>query len=84
MGQKEKLIARLRSRPRDLTFGEVETLLGFFSYKLDNKGRSSGSRVMFVSDVHPPILLHRPHPGSVLKTYQVRQLADLFEKEGLI
>lgn len=29
MGQKEKLIERLLSRPKDFTFEETETLLGY-------------------------------------------------------
>ena len=29
MGQKEKLIRRLKERPRDFTFEEAETLLGY-------------------------------------------------------
>ena len=49
MGQKEKLIAKLRSRPKDFTFEEAETLLGFLSYERNNKGKTSGSRVMFES-----------------------------------
>ena len=48
MGQKEKLIKRLKSKPKDFTFAELETLLRYLSYELDNKGRTSGSRVMFV------------------------------------
>jgi hypothetical protein len=50
MGQKEKLIKWLKSKPKDFTFAELETLLRFLSYELDNKGRTSSSRVMFVSD----------------------------------
>ena len=33
MGQKEKLIARLLSHPKDFTFSEIETLLRYFAYK---------------------------------------------------
>ena len=29
LGQKEKLIKRLKSKPRDFTFDEAETLLGY-------------------------------------------------------
>ena len=49
MGQKEKLIQRLKSRPKDFTFEEAESLLRYFSYERSDKGRTSGSRVMFVS-----------------------------------
>lgn len=60
MGQKEKLIKHLRSKPKDFTFDEAETLLNYLSYSQSNKGKTSGSRVMFVSDEHGSILLHKP------------------------
>ena len=84
MGQKEKLIKKLRSRPKDFTFDEAETLLGYFTYCRSNKGRTSGSRVMFVSDEYAPILLHKPHPRKELLDYQVKQLIEVLEQEGLI
>lgn len=84
MGQKEKLIERLRSKPKDFTFDETETLLGYLSYRRSDKGRTSGSRVAFVSDNHAPILLHRPHPRKELLEYQIKQLLDTLEQEGLI
>lgn len=84
MGQKEKLIKKLRSRPKDFTFDEAETLLGYFTYCRSNKGRTSGSRVMFVSDEYTPILLHKPHPRKELLDYQVKQLIEVLEQEGLI
>lgn len=84
MGQKEKLIDRLRTRPKDFTFDEAETLLAYFDYRRSDKGRTSGSRVMFVCDNHPPILLHRPHPRKELLDYQIKQLIELLSQEGLI
>ena len=84
MGQKEKLMERLKSRPKDFTFEEAETLLGYFSYRRSNKGKTSGSRVNFVSDAHPPILLHKPHPRKELLAYQVKQLIEILEQEGLL
>lgn len=38
MGQKEKLVQRLKSKPKDFTFQEAETLLGYLSYKRSDKG----------------------------------------------
>ena len=84
MGQKEKLIAHLKSKPKDFTFTDAETLLGYFDYKRSNKGKTSGSRVMYVSENHPPILLHKPHPRKELPVYQVNQLIDMLEQEGLL
>ena len=55
MGQKEKLIERLKSKPKTFTFDDAESLLRYFAYERSNKGRTSGSRIMFVSEEHPPI-----------------------------
>ncbi len=85
MGKKEKLIARLKTRPKDFTFDEAETLLGYLSYSRSNKGKTSGARVIFASsENHAPILLHKPHPNNELKGYQISQLLQTLEQEELI
>ena len=84
MGQKEKLIEKLKAKPKTFTFDDAESLLRYFSYKRSNKGRTRGSRVMFVSDTYAPILLHKPHPRKELLEYQVKQLIEVLEQEGLI
>ena len=84
MGQKEKLIQRLKAKPKDFTFDEAEALLGYLSYIRSNKGKTSGSRVMFISEEHEAILLHKPHPQKELKVYQIKQLIEVLEQEGLI
>ena len=75
MGQKEKLIERLKSKPKTFTFDDAESLLRYFAY---------GSRIMFVSEEHPPIMMHRPHPRKELLEYQVKQLIQVLEQEGLL
>ncbi len=84
MGQKEKLIKRLKGKPRDFTFDEAEALLRCFGYQRSDKGRTSGSRVMFYHDQYPPLLLHKPHPRKELLAYQVKQLIEALEQEGLL
>ena len=84
MGQKEKLIQRLKSKPRDFTFEDAETLLKYLNFIRSNKGKTSGSRVMFASKEHACILLHKPHPQKELKAYQIKQLLETLEQEGLI
>lgn len=39
MGQKEKLIKKLMSKPKDFTFTEAETLLDYFDYVRSNKDK---------------------------------------------
>ena len=84
MGQKEKLIERLKSKPKDFTFDDAESLLRCFSYRRSNKGKTSGSCIMFTSGDHPPILLHKPHPRKELLECQVKQLIEVLEQEGLL
>lgn len=85
MSKKEKLIEKLKSNPNDFTFEEAEKLLGYFSFYRNDKGKTSGSRVMFISDKYrTKILLHKPHPRKELLGYQVKQLAEQLKQEGLI
>lgn len=84
MGRKEKLVEKLYTSPRTVTFEDAASLLGYCSYCLSTKGKTSGSRVIFISDEHQPILLHKPHPQKELKEYQVKQLIQILEQEGLI
>jgi hypothetical protein len=85
MGQKEKLIAKLKSHPKDFTFDEAESLLEHLNFCRVNKGKTSGSRVMFTSEIYQAkILLHKPHPRKELPDYQVKQLKEQLEQEGLL
>lgn len=84
MGKKEKLIHRLKSRPKDFTFDDAKTLLRYLGYIQSNKGKTSGSRVMFVSKRHGSIALHKPHPGKELKSYQIVYLIEFLEQEDLL
>ena len=84
MGQKEKLIEKLKARPKTFSFDDAESLLRHFSYRRSNKGKTSGSRVIFISEEHPPIMLHKPHPRKELLEYQIKQLTEILKEEGLI
>ena len=84
MSQKDKLNQKLKSKPKGFTFDDAEVLLGYFDYSRSDKGRTSGSRVMFVSDNYPPVLLHKPHPRKELLEYQIKQLISVLEQEELI
>ena len=48
LGKKEKLIAKLKSNPKDFTFDEMKTLLEALGFVMSNKGKTSGSRVKFM------------------------------------
>lgn len=83
MSRIEKLIERLKTKPKDLTYEETEKILnslGFFEY---NKGRTSGSRVEFKKN-NKKIQIHKPHPGNILKPYQVKIILNKLKELGEI
>lgn len=84
MSQLEKLILRLKSKPRDFTFIEAQNLLLALNYQIDNKGKTSGSAIAFRQQGKGTIMLHKPHPNNKLKMYQIKNLLYTLEKEGLI
>lgn len=83
MSKKEKLIARLLSRPKDFHYDEAKTLLAYFGFEEKNKGKTSGSRVEFIRG-KDTLLLHKPHPTGELKGYQVKQLIESLRELKLI
>lgn len=84
MSSKEKLIERFKTLPKDFTFDEVKALMGHLGFTIDNKGKTSGSRVAFVKDGVIPLKLHKPHPGNIVKGYALKQLYDFLISENLI
>ncbi len=85
MGKKDKLIEKLKLSPKTFTYADAVSLLGCFNYKEDNKGKTSGSRVVFRKDAtSAKFAIHKPHPQKELKEYQVKDLLSHLEKEGLI
>ena len=85
MGQKEKLIAKLLSNPKDFSFEELEKLLGYYSYTKKNKGQTSGSRVMFINEKSKTkLIIHKPHPRKELLEYQIKSIIEHLKQEGLL
>ena len=84
MGTKEKLRERFMKMPSDFTFDEMQRLLAGYGYVLGNKGHTSGSRIIFKNGNKRPIMLHKPHPGNIVKKYAMRQVLDELKNAGLI
>ena len=84
MGSKDKLIERFKRLPSDFTFDEMERLLAIFGYEKSDKGRTSGSRVIFKNRDGRPIMLHKPHPGNIVKRYAMKQVLDDLIESGLL
>lgn len=84
MTKREKLLDRLLARPIDFTWDELSNVLKGLGYTQDNVGKTSGSRVRFISTEYPPIILHKPHPKPILKRYQINQVIEQLKQEKLI
>ncbi len=71
----QKLTDRFRKKPKDFSYDELKRLLHYLGY---TEKQGSGSRVVFVNEkTSHKIKLHKPHPGNLLKRYQL----DLLESE---
>jgi hypothetical protein len=84
MTKKDKLKERLLSNPTDFTWNELKKLLLSFGYRESNVGKTSGSRVRFISETHFPIMLHKSHPKPIMKMYMLKQIIEQLKKEGLL
>ncbi len=84
MSKQEKLLKRLLSKPKDFTYEEAKTLLDILGFYEDNKGRTSGSRVIFKNKNSQKIELHKPHPKNILKEYQIKYIIKKLEEWRLL
>lgn len=84
MSTRDKLIERLRRKPKDLSFDEVVQLMGYFGYRIAPGGKTGGSRIAFTNDNNDYIRMHKPHPRNILKSYQVQNLIDDLKERDLI
>ncbi|MFO7934732.1 MAG: type II toxin-antitoxin system HicA family toxin [Bacteroidales bacterium] len=82
MTKLEKLLNRFISRPTDFTYNELVRLLRGFGYE---ELQGSGSRVIFRNkETKHNIKLHKPHPGDVLKRYQIDLIIQELRTKNLI
>ncbi len=85
MSRKEKLLLRLLSRPKDFTYAELKTLLGYYGYQEFQGGNTSGSAVKFYHETTKRFFtLHRPHPGNIIKTYLIIKVIEFLKEDGII
>ena len=83
MSTKGKLKNRFSSLPNDFTFEELVRLFSVLGFELDNKGKSSGSRVAFIKD-DETFTMHKPHPGNIIKRGTLRNIKEYLEEKGLL
>jgi hypothetical protein len=85
MSRRQKLLLRFRSRPADFGFDEMSRLLKGFGYEKIKSGKASGSRVAFLNRTSGHVIrLHRPHPGNIMKRYQMDLVEENLRAKGII
>ena len=83
MSKLDKAKQRILLKPKDYTYTEARYLLSQIGFEEHQKGRTSGSRVKFYRATDGRmILLHKPHPGDVMKQGAVKQLVEYLIKIG--
>lgn len=83
MSKFEKAKERIRSKPKDYTYTEAKALLSQMGFAERSKGKTSGSRVGFYRNTDKKIiLLHKPHPGDVMKPSAVGNLLEFLFNLG--
>jgi len=85
MGTKQKLIERFKRQPKDFTFNELTHLFQILGFEVSQKGKTSGSRVEFVNNEKELSYgAHKPHPGSSIKSYAMKQVLEYLTSNKLI
>ncbi len=79
MAKLQKIIARLQSRPSDFTWAELKQIMQAFGYELKTSGGSG--RKFIHSDSKATLFMHEPHPGKILKAYQVKDAIHFLKQE---
>ena len=83
MGTKEKLIERFKTLPADFSWNELLRLFKACGYELSNKGKTSGSRVIFIKG-EKSYTAHKPHPDRNIKAYVMRQVLEFLTNNNEI
>lgn len=83
MSTKEKRIRRLLQKPTDYSYDELRALLHSLEYEEYNKGRTSGSRVLFAKKGNDKtLMLHIPHNPPYLKRYAIDNVIQFLKESG--
>lgn len=82
MSQFQKALARLKNKPKDFTWKELQSIMLHFGYE-EKKG--GGSRRKFIhNSTKVMVSLHEPHPRPVLKMYAMDLIIEHLKEEGLL
>ena len=79
MSKVDTLIKKLcqKPTPADFRYSDLRKIMAYFGYVESNKGATSGSRVRFYNPENKAsMMLHKPHPGNIIKAYAMKQVLN--------
>lgn len=80
MSQKERLLNRLKTKPKDFTIAELDSLMGKCGCYKSNRGKTSGSAIAYIHEkTGKEIRIHSPHPQKELKRYVIDNVLEFLE-----
>jgi predicted RNA binding protein YcfA (HicA-like mRNA interferase family) len=85
LSSKDKLVKKLKSKPKNLTWDELIRLLGYLGFEEKAQGKTTGSgRKFFNARLNIIINVHKPHPDKIIKPYIIKQIVIKLKEEHLI
>jgi hypothetical protein len=87
MSQIEKLIAKLKSNPKNFKYSELQKVMHYLGYTEDNAGKTTGSAVNFIdngSEEKESITIHKPHPGDEMPASNLKRVVKFLEQKERI
>lgn len=85
MSKTDSLLNKIMNRAAVISFREVDSLLSKCGYILNNKGKTSGSRLQYVHEKSKRIIaFDKPHPESDVPRYVKERIIEALKQEGYI
>jgi len=85
MSKHEKLKEKLLMVPLNFMYNELATLLNGFGYIEEERGKTSGSAVMFFNkELNDKIMFHKPHPEKELKKYLLKMIIEKLKNNKML
>ena len=83
MSSLEKAKQELLKCSKNYTYDELKTLMEKLGFEEKNKGKTSGSKVMFYREADQRIIMiHRPHPENTMDTGALKDLIKRLRDYG--
>ena len=82
MSRFEKALERLKKKPKNFTWKELQMIMSHFGYQ-EMKGGGSRRKFMNIK-TNVIVSLHEPHPRPEIKHYALEIIINHLKEEGLI